>query len=250
MEEKNHKMVLDVETTGLKADNGDRIVEIGIVEVIDNKKTGRIFHRYIKPVDEAGNQISVGETEKIHGLSNEFLADKPTMAEVIDEVINFISGSVLVIHNAKFDVKFLEKELASAEKDKLFHIVKNVHCTLLTDTRLYPKEKHKLDDMCDRLGVDRSSRTMHGALLDADLLADCFIITNEKFDTTKIEETMEQTNWKRDEVKRFDGVKLRRATLDSADNEQHSKFIEKMETKNKKPSVFSLGSQHTAKLGM
>ena len=144
-QEENTYLVLDTETTGLKADDGDRVVEIGIIEVKNNKKTGNKLHLYIKPLDENGKQKPVGETEAIHGLSDEFLSDKPTMQEVMPQILKFIEGKVLVIHNAPFDVKFLEKELAICEKPSLFKIIKNVHCTLKTDERLYPKEKHKLD---------------------------------------------------------------------------------------------------------
>ena len=248
--EKTAYMVLDTETTGLKADEGDRVVEIGIVEMIDNEPTGRKLHLHIKPLDEYGNQRTVGETEKVHGLSDQFLSDKPTMKEVIKDIIDFVQGTVLVIHNAKFDVKFLEKELEICEQPKLFTIVKNVHCTYVTDSRLYPKEKHKLDDICDRLGVDRSARTVHGALLDAELLAECFRITNLEFDTTKIEGIIEQTDWVRPEIKRFDGVNLRKAELSGKEIDEHQGFISQMEAKNKKPSVFSLGEQKPAKLSM
>lgn len=236
-------MVLDTETTGLKPENGDRIIEIGVVEMINNEPTGRKLQLYIKPVDENGNQKPVGDSIVAHGLSDEFLADKPLMPEVIDQFIDFIKGSVLVIHNAKFDVKFLENELKICEKPKLFDLIKNVHCTYITDSRLYPKEKHKLDDMCDRLGVDRSARTVHGALLDAELLAECFRITNLNFDTTKIEGIIEQTDWQRPEIKRFDGIQLRAAVLNEKEEEEHKAFVSKMEEKAKKPSVFSLNEQ-------
>lgn len=243
-------MVLDTETTGFKPEEGDRIIEIGVVEMINNELTGRKAQFYIKPYDDNGNQRPVGDSIKAHGLTDEFLSDKPKMAEVIDQFIEFVKGSVLVIHNAKFDVKFLEKELELLEKPKLFDIVRNVHCTLITDTRLFPKEKHKLDDLCDRFNVDRSARTVHGALLDAELLAECFRLTNLQFDSTKIEGIIEQTNWERPEIKRFDGVVLRKASLDDKEVSEHNAFIEKMDAKNKKPSIFTLGNQKPAKLGM
>lgn len=243
-------MVLDTETTGFKADDGDRIVEIGVVEMINNQPTGRKLQLYIKPIDDNGNQKSVGDSFKVHGLSDEFLADKPLMSSVIDKFIDFVRGTVLVIHNAKFDVKFLEKELELCEKPKLFNLVKNVHCTLMTDTRLFPKEKHKLDDLCDRFGVDRTNRTVHGALLDAELLSECFRLTNLQFDSTKIEGIIEQTDWERPEIKRFDGVSLRKATINSDEELIHQKFVTKMDEKNKKPSIFTLATSKPAKLGM
>lgn len=236
-------MVIDTETTGFKSEDGDRIIEIGAVEMIGNEKTGRKLQLYVKPLNEDGSQRPVGDSEKVHGLSDEFLSDKQTMGKVIDQFIDFVKDTVLVIHNAKFDVKFLEKELELFEKPKLFNIVKNVHCTLLTDSRLFPKEKHKLDNLCDRFGIDREHRTVHGALLDAELLAECFRHTNLQFDSTKIEGLIEQTDWVRPEIKRFEGVELRRASLNTEEAEAHQKFVEKMDAKNKKPSVFSLGAQ-------
>lgn len=165
------QIVLDTETTGLEVSKGHRIIEIGAIELAERRPTGRKFHRYINPrrtIDDGALAV--------HGINNEFLNDKPLFAEIARELIEFVSGAELIIHNAAFDVAFLDAELALA--DAAFGCVTD-HAQVLDTLPLarekYPGQKNNLDALCKRLNVDNSHRDLHGALLDAQLLADVYL---------------------------------------------------------------------------
>lgn len=170
------QVVLDTETTGMNFSGaphiGHNIIEIGAVEVINRRLTGRTFHVYIKPprlVDE--------EAIKVHGITNEFLQDKPTFAEIADEFLAFIQGAELVIHNAPFDVGFMDHEFSFLPNPP----PKTAEMCTVTDSlqvarKMYPGKKNNLDALCSRLGIDNSKRVLHGALLDAEILADVFLM--------------------------------------------------------------------------
>ena len=163
-------IILDVETTGLHADEGDRIVEIGMVEIDSQRliRTGRIFHKYLNP-----QRSMSSEAEKIHGLTNEFLSDKPTFADTAEEFLQFIDDSRLMAHNSEFDLGFVNAELRLAGRDEIPS--GRVDDTLLMARRELPKlARHSLDALCRHFGIDSSARQKHGALLDAELLADVF----------------------------------------------------------------------------
>ncbi|ALN90671.1 MULTISPECIES: DNA polymerase III subunit epsilon [Lysobacter] len=166
------QIILDTETTGLSWERGNRVVEIGCVEFIERRPTGRHFHKYIKPdCDfEAGAQ-------EVTGLSLERLANEPRMEEVVDEFLEFIRGAELIIHNAAFDVGFLNNELSicGAQYGKLADHVPNIEDSLLLARQRYPGQRNSLDALCKRLGVDNSHRQLHGALLDAQLLGEVYI---------------------------------------------------------------------------
>ena len=164
------QIILDTETTGLSADAGDRIIELGCVEMVARKLTGRNLHFYFNP-----DRDSHEEALRVHGISNEFLRDKPRFAELADEIVTYLEGAELIIHNAAFDVGFLDKELERVGKPPLARIVANVVDTLAMAKELFPGKRNSLDALCDRLEVDNSGRTLHGALLDAELLADVYI---------------------------------------------------------------------------
>ncbi len=164
------QIVLDTETTGLSADNGDRIIEIGCVELVNRRLSGRNKHFYLNP-----ERDSHEDALKVHGISNEFLRDKPKFAEVADELIEYLRGAEVIIHNAPFDVGFLDRELERVGRGAFRAIVASVTDTLTMAKELYPGKRNSLDALCDRLGVDNSGRTLHGALLDAELLADVYI---------------------------------------------------------------------------
>jgi DNA polymerase III subunit epsilon len=166
------QIVLDTETTGLEPEAGHRVIEIGGVELIDRKPTGRHFHRYINPqreVDEGALSV--------HGITNEFLSDKPLFADVADELMAFLDGAELIIHNAPFDVMFLDYELG-----RLPNLRKRVEdkCTVVDTLALarhkHPGQKNSLDALCRRYDVDNSQRELHGALLDAEILADVYLM--------------------------------------------------------------------------
>lgn len=163
------QIILDTETTGLDWKKGNRVVEIGCVELLERRPSGNNFHRYLKPdcEFEAGAQ-------EVTGLTLEFLADKPRFEEVVDEFLAYVDGAELIIHNASFDMGFLENELLLAGKARLAERV-TVTDTLLMARERYPGQRNSLDALCRRLGVDNSHRQLHGALLDAQILADVYI---------------------------------------------------------------------------
>jgi DNA polymerase III subunit epsilon len=164
------QIVLDTETTGLSAEGGDRIIEIGCVELVARKLTGNNKHFYLNP-----ERDSHEDALKVHGISNEFLRDKPKFAAVADELLEYVAGAEIIIHNAPFDVAFLNRELELMGRSVFKSFVGQVTDTLAMAKEMYPGKRNSLDALCDRLGVDNSSRTLHGALLDAELLADVYI---------------------------------------------------------------------------
>jgi len=164
------QIVLDTETTGLSAENGDRIIEIGCVELVRRKLTGNNKHFYLNP-----GRNSHEDALKVHGISNEFLKDKPKFAAVADELLDYLQGAEIIIHNAPFDVSFLNKELEIIGREPLMHCVAKVTDSLMMAKEMFPGKRNSLNALCDRLEVDNSGRTLHGALLDAELLADVYI---------------------------------------------------------------------------
>ena len=166
----SRQIVLDTETTGLSPADGDRLIELGCVELLNRKLTGNNLHLYFN----AGRD-SHPDALRVHGITTEFLADKPRFDEKIDEIWAYLQGAELIIHNAPFDLGFLNNELKLAKRPPLKQCVGNVIDTLAMAKDLYPGKRNSLDSLCDRLGVDNSGRTLHGALLDAELLADVYI---------------------------------------------------------------------------
>ena len=164
------QVFLDTETTGLSPDQGDRVIEIGCVELVNRKLTGNNRHFYLNP-----GRDSHEEALKVHGITTEFLRDKPKFDAVADELLEYLQGAAVVIHNAPFDLGFLNKELALLGRPVFRQFVSSVTDTLAMAKEMYPGKRNGLDALCDRLGVDNSGRTLHGALLDAELLADVYI---------------------------------------------------------------------------
>lgn len=164
------QIFLDTETTGLSAENGDRVIEIGCVELFNRKLTGNNKHFYLNP-----GRDSHEDALKVHGISNEFLRDKPKFEAVADELLDYLREAEIIIHNAQFDVSFLNKELELIGKPPFRQFVTSVTDTLVMAKEMFPGKRNSLDALCDRLGVDNSGRTLHGALLDAELLADVYI---------------------------------------------------------------------------
>ncbi|WP_438273683.1 DNA polymerase III subunit epsilon [Nitrobacter sp.] len=162
------EIVLDTETTGLDPLRGDRLVEIGCVEIFNRMPTGQTFHRYINPERDVPQ-----EAFAVHGLSSEFLADKPLFAQVVDEFLEFVGDAPLVIHNASFDIGFINAELDRLKREAIGR--DRLVDTLLLARRKHPGVSNRLDDLCSRYAIDNSRRTKHGALLDAELLAEVYI---------------------------------------------------------------------------
>lgn len=162
------EIIFDTETTGLDPAGGDRLVEIGCVEMINRVETGRTFHAYFNP-----QRPMPSEAERVHGLSDIFLSDKPLFEHLVDDLLAFIGDSPLVAHNASFDFGFLNHELQRCARDPV--CLSRMVCTLVLARSRHPGAKHSLDALCSRFGVDRSQRVKHGALLDAQLLAQVYV---------------------------------------------------------------------------
>src|SRR5215469_7258615 len=162
------EIVLDTETTGLDPLRGDRLVEVGCIELINRMPTGQTFHRYMNPEREMS-----AEAFAVHGLSTLFLADKPFFHEVVDEFLEFLGDAPLVIHNASFDISFINAELDRIKRPPIPR--ERLVDTLLLARRKHPGVSNRLDDLCSRYAIDNSHRTKHGALLDAELLAEVYI---------------------------------------------------------------------------
>ena len=164
------QIFLDTETTGLSPESGDRVIEIGCVEMLNRRLSGNNLHLYLNP-----QRPNHEDAFRIHGLSDEFLADKPLFGAVADELIEYLSGAEIIIHNASFDVGFLDAELKRAGRPKLDTHVDRVTDSLMMAREMFPGKSNSLDALCKRLEVDNSNRALHGALLDAGLLAEVYI---------------------------------------------------------------------------
>ena len=164
------QIFLDTETTGLYPDQGDRLIEIGCVELVNRKLTGNNLHFYVNP-----GRDSREEALKVHGITSEFLRDKPKFSEVVDAILSYVQDAEIIIHNAAFDLGFLNKELELLGRPRFAEHVSGVVDTLAIAKEMFPGKRNSLDALCDRLDVDNSGRTLHGALLDAELLADVYI---------------------------------------------------------------------------
>jgi DNA polymerase-3 subunit epsilon len=164
------QIVLDTETTGLNAKLGDRVIEIGCIELRSRRVTDRHFHIYLNPERE----IEEGAA-KVHGLTREFLSDKPRFADVAKDFLDYVRDAELVIHNAEFDVEFLDRELALAKLGSLGEHVAGVVDTLALARELHPGKRNSLDALCERYAIDNAHRRLHGALLDAELLAEVYL---------------------------------------------------------------------------
>ena len=164
------QVFFDTETTGLSPESGDRIIEIGCVEMVNRRLTGNNKHFYVNP-----QRSSHEDAVKIHGLTDEFLADKPLFAAIADELMDFLSGAEIIIHNAGFDVGFMNAELRRLGRPLFPQQVEGVSDSLLMAREMFPGKSNSLDALCKRLEVDNSNRSLHGALLDAGLLAEVYI---------------------------------------------------------------------------
>ncbi len=162
------EIVLDTETTGLDPNDGHRVIEIGCVELLDHFPTGRSFQRYLNP-----DRDMPAEAQRIHGISTEFLADKPRFAEIVEEFLEFIGDAPLIIHNASFDLKFLNSELHRQSRGPI-PIARAVDTIDIAKSK-YPGSRYSLDELCKRFSIDLSGRSLHGALLDAELTAQVYL---------------------------------------------------------------------------
>jgi len=175
-------IILDTETTGLEPAEGHRIVEIGAVEIVNRAVTGRHFHCYLNP-DRESDPAALA----VHGLTTEFLSDKPRFADVCDDLLEFIRDGQLIIHNASFDTRFLDAELSRLGHGQVLNLCGGVTDSLLMAREMHPGKRNSLDALCERYGISNAHRTLHGALLDARLLAEVYLAMTRGQDTLLIE---------------------------------------------------------------
>lgn len=164
------QIVLDTETTGLNPRSGDRIIEIGCVEILNRRLTGNNFHRYINPERDSEEGALA-----VHGLTTDFLSDKPKFAEIANELRDYVSGAEIIIHNAPFDLAFLDSEFERLNIPRFVEHVEMITDTLAQAKEMHPGKRNSLDALCDRYGISNAHRTLHGALLDAELLAEVYL---------------------------------------------------------------------------
>lgn len=241
-QEIHRQVVLDTETTGMNFNGaphiGHNIIEIGAVEVINRRLTGKTFHVYIKPPREVEE-----EAIKVHGITNEFLQDKPTFAEIADEFVAFIKGAELIIHNAPFDVGFMDHEFSFLPNPP----PKTAEMCTVTDSlalarKMYPGKRNNLDALCDRLGIDNSKRVLHGALLDAEILADVFLMmTGGQIALLNEEDTEEQPQTDIEEEQVRSTFDLSNAVILAAEKEEleaHQDFLALINKKSKENCIW------------
>ena len=214
------QIFLDTETTGLSPENGDRIVEIGCVELFNRKLTGKNLHFYLNP-----ERDSHEDALKVHGISNEFLKDKPKFGEIADELLEYLQGADVLIHNAPFDVGFINKELELQKRPPIKTYVNSVADTLAMAKDMFPGKRNSLDALCDRLGVDNSGRTLHGALLDAELLADVYIYMTRGQDALLIEVEDSSDSKKRADAIDMQSLKLTVISASEQDLAAHEEVL-------------------------
>jgi DNA polymerase-3 subunit epsilon len=179
------QVVIDTETTGLDPTLGHRIIEIAAIEIVDRRLTGNHFHRYVNP-----ERDSEDAALQVHGLTREFLSDKPKFKDVVQEFLEFVQGAELVIHNAGFDIAFIDWELALLYMQPVATCCSAVIDTLKMAREMHPGKRNALDSLCDRYQVDNSARTLHGALLDAQLLAEVYLAMTRGQESLLIDEEM------------------------------------------------------------
>lgn len=218
------QIFLDTETTGLSAEAGDRIIEIGCIEMLNRRLSGRTLHHYINP-----QRKSHEDAVKVHGLTDEFLADKPLFAAIADEFLEFVAGAELVIHNAAFDVGFLDAELARLGKPPLAEHVAEVTDTLLMAREMFPGKSNSLDALCKRLEVDNSNRTLHGALLDAGLLAEVYIRLTRGQDSLVIDEVQSESAEVTIAAVDFERLVLPVIEADAAESAAHAALLAELD---------------------
>ena len=178
------QIFLDTETTGLSPESGDRIIEIGCVELLNRRLSGRNLHFYLNP-----ERSSSEDAVRIHGLSDEFLADKPLFASIADELLGYLAGAEVIIHNASFDVGFLNEELRRIGRPRIETVTGRITDSLLMAREMFPGKSNSLDALCKRLEVDNTGRSLHGALLDAGLLAEVYVRMTRGQESLVIDDT-------------------------------------------------------------
>jgi DNA polymerase-3 subunit epsilon len=241
----DRQIVLDTETTGLEHRQGHRIIEIGCVELINRRLTGNNFHVYLNPQRESDQ----GAIE-VHGITNEFLQDKPLFQDVSEALLTYLTGAELVIHNAAFDVGFLDAEYQRLEQ-QMPHIAEvcAVHDTLLQARKMFPGQRNDLDSLCRRYEINNSHRELHGALLDAEILADVYLMMTGGQTALSLDATANQSSNDSDGFTKIDFSSLDLAIVQPTHQEaqNHVEWLERLDNKVEGECVFTrLGNkQHS-----
>jgi DNA polymerase-3 subunit epsilon len=230
------QIVLDTETTGLEPDMGHRVIEIGAVELVNRKLTGRHFHKYINPE----RSIDDGALE-VHGITREFLADKPVFEDVVGELIDFIKGGDLIIHNAPFDVSFLNYEFNLLQsRPAPVESICTITDSLAVARHKHPGQKNNLDALCRRYAVDNSQRQLHGALLDAEILADVYLLMTGG-QTLLFSQAGDEVGGSRGAIAagaRDAGIDLKIVLADVAELADHEAYLDFLNERNSAPPVW------------
>ena len=227
------QVVLDTETTGLNAKLGDRIIEIGCIEILSRSIGERVFHCYLNPERD----VDLGAT-RVHGLTLEDLRAKPKFADVARDFLDFVAGAEVIIHNADFDVEFLDLELKRARLGRLADYVAKVTDTLAYARELHPGRKNSLDALCERYFIDNSNRTLHGALLDARLLAECYLAMTRGQETLVMELDTPAAAAAAAALMPVDLANLIILPALPEEVALHEQYLEAMEKESKKPAVW------------
>lgn len=226
-------VVLDTETTGLEPHLGHRIIEIGCVEIQNRRITARHFHEYLNP-----DRDSDPGALAVHGLTTEFLSDKPRFEEVVDAFLDFVSGSHVIIHNAEFDIRFLDAELQRLGRGKFRDYVDGVVDSLQQARELHPGKRNSLDSLCDRYGISNAHRVLHGALLDSELLADVWLAMTRGQDSLVIElDSPAQPRGPR-KLDAFDPSQLPVVSWDAAVLAEHDAYLTGLDADSKGKTVW------------
>jgi len=232
------QIVLDTETTGLDPSQGHRIIEIGCVELIDRRLTGKHYHQYLQP----DRDIDEGAIE-VHGITNEYLQDKPRFSDIAPEYMDFIRDAELIIHNAPFDVGFINNELKllNGEWQQLQHYC-TVLDTLVLARKLHPGQKNSLDALCKRYEIDNSQRTLHGALLDAEILADVYLAITGGQTSLLLDGSQEVAAQQAHNVRRKDPERkpLRIIRPSSQEMEDHEQYIEMLQQQSEGKNLWKI----------
>ena len=222
------QIVLDTETTGLEHSDGHRIIEIGCVEMTGRQITGSNFHKYLQP----DRHIDEGAIE-VHGITNEFLADKPRFGDIMQDFLDFVDGAELVIHNAAFDVGFINAELNRAGYKRRLEDHCSILDTLALAREMYPGQRNSLDALCKRLEINNAHRTLHGALLDSEILADVYLtMTGGQTDLVLDSSESDADSDTHLGIKTVDPAKrphLKVVLANESELEEHKKWLDKLE---------------------
>ena len=221
------QIVLDTETTGLEPSEGHNIIEIGCVEMFNRRLTGKTYHQYIKPDRDVD-----AEAIQVHGITNEFLEDKPKFHEVMEEFVEFVRGAELIIHNAAFDIGFLDTELdrnGYPERMENFCLVTD---SLMLARKKHPGQKNNLDALCNRYGINNSHRELHGALLDSEILADVYLALTGGQTNLSLAGEGEDGEGAGAVIKRLSGADdLPLVQISEIDQQEHDKFLKMLDKK-------------------